>query len=297
MPWVYWLDHYFAPFIGHRLNTVLRHGLIRAYASKAVQERKDRVAGSSDILGQLFRVQQQKPDALDDNAITSIATATVFAGSDTTAISLRAIVYFLLQNPRCLDRLRQETTEREIQGLLTFPATYGQLSEWPYLQAVISEALRLHPAVGLTLPRVVPEGGIRIEGNLIPAGVCYSSLPSIGILFLWLSLTCYRPLLASMLGSFTTTRRSLGKITIYSDQNAGSATVRARWNATSLLSVVGSAFALVKVSKTRPPEEFGLSKDVIDISLMEISKVIPLMFKTFDIELVDPGKGLREDCQ
>lgn len=171
-PWVFWLDHYLAPLIGHRLNLVLRHGTIRNYASQEVQARKVRHSGGEDILGQLFEVQKQKPDQLDDHAITSIATATVFAGSDTTAISLRAIVYLLLKNPPCLQRMIKELEERKSDGRLSFPAKFSQVSDWPYLQAIISEALRLHPAVGLTLPRVVPGGGTTIAGRFIPAGVC-----------------------------------------------------------------------------------------------------------------------------
>jgi cytochrome P450 len=40
-----------------------------------------------------------------------------------------------------------------------------------YLQACIKESLRLHPAVGFSLPRVVPEGGYKIGKTFVPAGV------------------------------------------------------------------------------------------------------------------------------
>ena len=40
----------------------------------------------------------------------------------------------------------------------------------PYFQAVIKEAMRLHPATGLPLWRVVPEGGATISGRYFPAG-------------------------------------------------------------------------------------------------------------------------------
>lgn len=171
MPWVFWLDHYLAPIIGHHLGLVLRHGTIRKYASKEVEARRSRPSQHDDILGRLFEIQKLKPGELDDSAITSIATANVFAGSDTTAISLRAIVYFLLKNPLCLDRLIQETEERKADGRLSFPAKFSQVSDWPYLQAIISESLRLHPAVGMNLPRVVPEGGARIGAYYLPEGV------------------------------------------------------------------------------------------------------------------------------
>jgi cytochrome P450 len=41
----------------------------------------------------------------------------------------------------------------------------------PYLQVVLKEALRMHPATGLPLGRVVPEGGAVIAGRMFPAGV------------------------------------------------------------------------------------------------------------------------------
>lgn len=40
-----------------------------------------------------------------------------------------------------------------------------------YLQACVKEALRLHPATGLPLARVVPEGGTTLSGTYFPAGV------------------------------------------------------------------------------------------------------------------------------
>lgn len=176
IPWLYWLDHYLSPFMGgSKLNVRLRHGRIRNYASREVEARRGRPSEHDDILGKLFRVQSEKPDQLDDSAITSIATANVFAGSDTTAISLRAIVHFLITHPKCLERLRDETKERTEDGRLSFPARFEQVSNFPYLQAVINESLRLYPAVGLTLPRVVPRGGTTICGRFIPEGVSYTN--------------------------------------------------------------------------------------------------------------------------
>lgn len=41
----------------------------------------------------------------------------------------------------------------------------------PYLQACIQEGLRVHPATGLPLVRLVPEGGATISGRFFPPGV------------------------------------------------------------------------------------------------------------------------------
>lgn len=169
VPWVYWLEHHLAPIFGHHLDVKLRHGSIRSYAAREVEARRGRQSEHDDILSHLFKVSAE--GKIDDHAVISIATANIFAGSDTTAISLRAIVYNLIRNPDCLRRLRDELQERKINGRLQFPAKFSQVSDWPYLQACISEALRLHPAVGMALPRVVPEGGRTLAGIFLPEGV------------------------------------------------------------------------------------------------------------------------------
>lgn len=48
---------------------------------------------------------------------------------------------------------------------------FKEAQNLPYLQAVIKEALRLHPASGLPLGRVVPKGGAEIAGHYFPEQV------------------------------------------------------------------------------------------------------------------------------
>ncbi|EUC43354.1 hypothetical protein COCMIDRAFT_101081 [Bipolaris oryzae ATCC 44560] len=94
----------------------------------------------------------------------------IAAGSDTTAISLSSIVYYLYTNPNVLERLRQELDAQSKAGRLSNMASYQEAQEIPYLLAVIKEALRLHSAVGTQLTRVVPKGGCVIEGHHFPEG-------------------------------------------------------------------------------------------------------------------------------
>lgn len=48
---------------------------------------------------------------------------------------------------------------------------FTETQSMPYLSACIKESLRLHPATGLPMARVVPEGGETISGKFFPAGV------------------------------------------------------------------------------------------------------------------------------
>jgi cytochrome P450 len=93
------------------------------------------------------------------------------AGSDTTAISLSAILYYLLKHHECLQRLRDEIFDFREQGKLSNSFAFKETQRMPYLQAVIKEALRIHPATGLPLERVVPKGGATICGRFFPEDV------------------------------------------------------------------------------------------------------------------------------
>lgn len=93
-----------------------------------------------------------------------------FAGSDTTAISLRSMFYYLCKNKRCYEKLREEIDNMDKEGSLSSPITFGEASRMPYLQACMKEAMRLHPAVGQMLERVVPEEGAQFGQHWLPPG-------------------------------------------------------------------------------------------------------------------------------
>lgn len=56
-----------------------------------------------------------------------------FAGSDTTAIGLRACFYYLVKNPRVHAKLVQELEDADARGLLSSPLTFAQGQALPYL--------------------------------------------------------------------------------------------------------------------------------------------------------------------
>ncbi|GAB7338673.1 hypothetical protein MBLNU457_5399t3 [Dothideomycetes sp. NU457] len=177
VPWIFWLNDYLTPYIGNHLALVNRHGSIRTLALKEVEARKDRGSERKDMLAKLFAVQKEKPDALSISDVTSTAASNVFAGSDTTAISTRAIVYYLLKNPHCMKKLVQEIDDFRRQGKLSDPVKLEEADAMPYLQAVMYEALRLHPAVGMSLPRVVPAEGATVNGVYLPAKTVIGANP------------------------------------------------------------------------------------------------------------------------
>lgn len=177
MPWLYWLNDYLSPIFGNHLAINARHGSLRSLAVKEISARKDRGSDRKDILSKLFAAHDANPEGLDTAAVASMATSNIFAGSDTTAISTRAIIYYLLKNPQTKQRLVEEIDSFHHSGKLSNVAQLAEADNMPYLQAVMYEALRMHPAVGMSLPRVVPAGGAVVDGVHLPAGSVVGANP------------------------------------------------------------------------------------------------------------------------
>lgn len=82
----------------------------------------------------------------------------LLTGGDTTSTAVKAILYYLVRNPESMRRLISELRESGL-GTKGPVVSYKDASKVPYLSAVIREAMRLHPSVGMILPRGVPPGG------------------------------------------------------------------------------------------------------------------------------------------
>ncbi|PVH78052.1 cytochrome P450 [Cadophora sp. DSE1049] len=103
--------------------------------------------------------------------VFSTCMTNIGAGSDTTSISLGSVIYNLCRYPDAMKALKNEIESMEKEGGISNPVTFNEAQQMPYLQAVIKEALRMHPATGLPLGRVMPAGGKVIAGRQFPEGV------------------------------------------------------------------------------------------------------------------------------
>lgn len=126
--------------------------------------------GENDILSSLFAKHQKEPNNFKIEDIYYHTLSNVVAGAETTGITLSAAVYFLWRHPSVLAKLRRELEANKAAGKIGDLITVKQAAECPYLQAVIKETLRLHPGNGLGLPRVVPKGGLTLAGHYFSEG-------------------------------------------------------------------------------------------------------------------------------
>lgn len=167
--------HWIISKIARTLRIPIPFDLISNYIIGKIKARTSSVGTSdkpgTDFLSQLLiRFNAGRVNYTD---IFNSIGANIAAGSDTTAISLSAIFYHLLQNTDKLQRLEDEigTVMKELGRFTGDPVTYRESQQMVYLQACIKEALRLHPATGYPLLRVVPQGGATLAGKFFPQGV------------------------------------------------------------------------------------------------------------------------------
>jgi cytochrome P450 len=82
---------------------------------------------------------------LSRDTLASEAMLVLIAGSDTTAVALTNIFFYLLTHPDVFARLLNEV-EKAVPPEVQYPDAI-LLAQLPYLRAVMNETLRLHPAV------------------------------------------------------------------------------------------------------------------------------------------------------
>lgn len=85
-----------------------------------------------------------------------------------------------MKNPEVLAKAQAEIDAAVANGLLSTPIRYSEAtSRLPYVCAVIKEAMRIHPSVGLSMQRHAPKGGIELAGMFIPEGYRIGMNPAV----------------------------------------------------------------------------------------------------------------------
>ncbi|MCJ1307251.1 hypothetical protein MMC25_000897 [Agyrium rufum] len=132
------------------------------------------VTKRGDLLSMFLKAKEDRPEFFTEDRVLVMAVSMAFAGSETTAISLAAVFYFLLKNPRCyaklMDEIKTAVSDGTVEDRPTGLVTWAESQKLPYLDACVKEAFRLHPAAGLPLERIVPAGGVEICGEYIAGG-------------------------------------------------------------------------------------------------------------------------------
>ncbi len=162
-----WLDRFMRMMTPK--SALYRRAQIFKKAQAKVHQRLNATVESPDFMKAVLRYNNEKGMSVPE--IESSFPLILIAGSETTATSLVGTALGLMQQPDALAKLVAEVrgtfkTEAEI--------TYSSCEKLPYLNAVISEGLRVSAAVPWGHPRTVPPGGDTVAGEWLPGGVSLS---------------------------------------------------------------------------------------------------------------------------
>lgn len=110
-PWYLWFQNVF-PIESHWRVTqrVIRREIGARMQGAGASDRKDFLAKC---------VELNKVGKLDQFTMNNVIGVNIGAGSDTTGISMTAIIYFLMKHPDCLQKLRDEIDTATRQGNLS----------------------------------------------------------------------------------------------------------------------------------------------------------------------------------
>lgn len=108
-----------------------------------------------DFLQYFIDSQTSHPETVDNATAIGYLLLNLIAGADTTGITLKALFYYCMRSPQAWKRLNQDILAAKLDP--TEVPSYSVARSIPYLDAVIREALRIHPAAAMALERIVPE--------------------------------------------------------------------------------------------------------------------------------------------
>ncbi|XP_049387390.1 geraniol 8-hydroxylase-like [Solanum stenotomum] len=117
-----------------------------------------------DFLDVLLDYCKDEGSGFDRKTIKPIILDLFIAGSDTSALTIEWAMAELLRKPEELNKVRQEI----IQQIRTKRAVKeSDMNKLPYLQAVVKETMRLHPAAPLLLPHKA-QHDVQVLGFTVP---------------------------------------------------------------------------------------------------------------------------------
>lgn len=146
-----------APLVGREFRK------FRSWCEAQVERRRRMKVDVPDITSWLL-----KDPKGDLQWLHGDARLIIVAGSDTTAIAMTHIFYYLASDPQLMAKLRAE-----LKVLINpeTPFNVRDVQNGNYLNGVINEALRLHPPTPSGTYRKTPPQGITIDGVFVPGEI------------------------------------------------------------------------------------------------------------------------------
>lgn len=83
---------------------------------------------------------------------------------------MQSFCHHVLREPKIYSNILKEIDEATAAGKLSEMPQWNEVQALPYFQACLKEAMRVRPAVGLNITRLVPPDGAEVDGTWYPGG-------------------------------------------------------------------------------------------------------------------------------
>ncbi|KAK9698657.1 hypothetical protein RND81_08G121400 [Saponaria officinalis] len=127
-------------------------------------ERPPGLKQGNDVLDALLGINQEKAAEIEPSNIPYLLVDLFSAGTDTTSSTLEWAMSELLHNKDKLKKAKLELDEIIGKGN---PVEESHIERLPYLQAIVKETFRLHPAVPFLVPRKA-DTNVTVFGYTVP---------------------------------------------------------------------------------------------------------------------------------
>lgn len=212
-----------------------------------------------DFLQYFIESKSTHPEVVDEGTIVGYLLLNLIAGADTTTITMHALFYHCLKNQRIWKRLVNEVRENVKSKS---PCPHSTARALPFLDAVIKETTRYHPAVSMCMERIVPKDGLVLpDGTTVPGGTFVGMNPYI---------------VGRNKGVFGKDADEFRPERWLQQDGENDEAFKKRmqeWGNATITFGGGSRICLGR-----------------NLSMMEVYKVVPTLIANFDIELDDPKK-------
>ncbi|KAF9592828.1 hypothetical protein IFM89_017793 [Coptis chinensis] len=177
---------------------VIRRRKAEIKESKTTNENENKI--KHDILSRFIELSEEPESDLNDKSLRDVVLNFVIAGRDTTATTLSWAIYMVMTHPQVADKLYSELkvfeenqAKEENISLLPYNPdgtksfnervkhfasllTYDSLGKLTYLHSVVTETLRLYPAVPQD-PKGILEDDVLPDGTKVKAGGMVTYVP------------------------------------------------------------------------------------------------------------------------
>ncbi|CAH2076254.1 unnamed protein product [Thlaspi arvense] len=136
------------------------------FLQRLVDEKRAEKTKGQTLIHHLLSLQETQPEYYTDVIIKGMIISLVIAGTDTSEVTLEWALSNLLNHPEILEKARAEIDDKIGSDRLVEEPDIVNL---PYLQNIVSETLRLYPAVPLLLPHLSSDD-CKVAGYDMPRG-------------------------------------------------------------------------------------------------------------------------------